>query len=102
MLAMDRHNLFAPGWSHVVSTTNDVAELEAFRLRVGAPPAALQTRNPRWPHLDLRGLPRDHALNCADVLVFERSAELVRYIRSVRAGPSTPLRGGSRGAGGPP
>jgi hypothetical protein len=41
MLVMDRENLWAPGWSHVLSTTDDVAELEAFRLRVGAPPEAL-------------------------------------------------------------
>lgn len=98
MLVMDRHNLFAPGWSHVVSTTGDIAELEAFRLRVGAPAAALQTSNPRWPHLDLRGLPRQYALTCTDVLVFERSAELVRYVRAIRAGGSASLGGGSTGS----
>lgn len=53
MIVMDRENLLAKGWSHVVSTTNDVGELDAFRLRVGAPAAALQLANPRWPHLDL-------------------------------------------------
>lgn len=84
MIVMDRENLFARGWSHVVSTTDDVGELEAFRIRVGAPPAALQLGNPRWPHLDLRGEPRETALATADVVV-ERSADLVRYIRAVRA-----------------
>ena len=84
MIVMDRENLFARGWSHVVSSGGDVAELEAFRIRVGAPPAALQLGNPRWPHLDLRGEPRVVALELADVVV-ERSADLVRYIRAFRA-----------------
>lgn len=84
MIVMDRENLFARGWSHVVSSAGDVAELEAFRVRVGAPPAALQLGNPRWPHLDLRGEPRATALGLADVVV-ERSADLVRYIRALRA-----------------
>ena len=84
MIVMDRENLFARGWSHVASTTDDVAELEAFRIRVGAPLAALQLGNRRWPHLDLRGEPRETALAIADVVV-ERSADLVRYIRAVRA-----------------
>lgn len=81
---MDRENLFARGWSHVVSTTNDIAELEAFRIRVGAPPAALQLRNRRWPHLDLRDAPREAALRAADVVV-ESTSELIRYVRRVRA-----------------
>ena len=42
---MDRENLSAPGWSHVLSTTNDVAELDRFREQVGAPPQALQLGN---------------------------------------------------------
>ena len=37
MIVMDRRNLCAVGWSHVVSTANDVAELEGFRIRIGAP-----------------------------------------------------------------
>ncbi len=84
MIVMDRENLFARGWSHVVSSADDIAELEAFRVRVGAPPAALQLGNPRWPHRDPRGAPRDEALRLADVVV-ERSADLVRYIRALRA-----------------
>lgn len=90
MIAMDRENLFARGWSHVVSTTGDVAELEAFRIRIGAPPMALQTRNTHWPHLDVTGPARDAALACPDVTVLERSADLVRYIRNVRAVTSRP------------
>ena len=30
---MDRENMHAPGWSHVLSTTDDLDELEAFRGR---------------------------------------------------------------------
>jgi hypothetical protein len=84
MIAMDRENLFAHGWSHVCSTTHDVTELEAFRRRVGAPPQALQTFNPRWPHLDLRGEPRRVALLQPDVRVFESSKDLVRFVRAQR------------------
>ena len=81
---MDRENLLARGWSHVVSTTDDVAELEAFRLRVGAPAAALQLTNPRWPHLDLRGEPRERALALGDIVIVERTSELIRYVRAER------------------
>ena len=81
---MDRENLLARGWSHVVSTTNDVAELEAFRLRVGAPAAALQLGNPRWPHLDLRDEPRERALALRDIVIVERTSDLIRYVRAVR------------------
>lgn len=81
---MDRENLLARGWSHVVSTTDDVAELEAFRLRVGAPAAALQLTNPRWPHLDLRSEPRERALALGDIVIVERTSDLIRYVRAVR------------------
>jgi hypothetical protein len=84
VIVIDRRNALAPGWSHVVSTTNDVAELEAFRRRIGAPPAALQLANRRWPHLDLRDGPRERALACADVVIVERTADLVRYVRMAR------------------
>ncbi|HJP56084.1 MAG TPA: hypothetical protein VJ847_03560 [Gemmatimonadales bacterium] len=84
MIVMDRENLLAKGWSHVVSTTNDVGELDAFRLRVGAPAAALQLANPRWPHLDLRGEPRERALALADIVIVDRTSELIRYVRRVR------------------
>jgi hypothetical protein len=82
---MDRENLLARGWSHVVSTTGDVAELEAFRVRIGAPAAALQLTNPRWPHLDLRGEPRERALALGDIVIVERTSDLIRYVRGVRA-----------------
>jgi hypothetical protein len=80
MILMDRVNLLAPGWSHVVSSTHDVAELERFRIEVGAPPAALQLSNPRWPHLDLKLEPRDSALARPDVTVFETTRDLVRHM----------------------
>lgn len=84
MIVMDRENLFARGWSHVVSTGNDIEELEAFRILVGAPPQALQVANRRWPHLDLRGEPRLVALEVPGIVVVERTADLIRYVRAHR------------------
>ena len=81
---MDRENLTARGWSHVLSTTGDVDELEAFRTRVGAPPQALHLENRRWPHLDLKLEARDRALAASDVRVFERTSELLRYLKSLK------------------
>jgi NAD-dependent deacetylase len=89
MIVMDRENLFARGWSHVVSTTHDVAELDAFRERVGAPRPALQLSNPRWPHLDLRDGPRDVALAQPDVRVFPSTLDLVKFMRTGAAAGST-------------
>ena len=80
MIVMDRENLYARGWSHVLSTTNDLAEREAFRVRVGAPPQALHLGNSRWPHLDLKLGPRELALAAPDILVFERTADMLRYL----------------------
>lgn len=79
MLLMDRVNLLAPGWSHVVSTTDDLAELNALRLRVGAPLPALQHKGKR-PHLDLKLEPRERALVDPEVRVFETTRELLRYL----------------------
>jgi len=84
MIVMDRENRSAPGWSHVLSTTNDVGELERFRERVGAPPGALHLRNRRWPHLDLKLEPRDRALADPEVRVFERTADMLRFLKSLR------------------
>jgi hypothetical protein len=88
VIVMDRENLYAPGWSHVLSTTNDLAELEAFRVRVGAPPEALHLGNRRWPHLDLKLEPRERALASSDVQVFERTQDMLRYL----GGPTRPPR----------
>jgi hypothetical protein len=76
---MDRENLYAPGWSHVLSSRNDLAELDAFRERVGAPRQALHLG--RRPHLDLKLEPRERALADPDVRVFERTADMIRFIR---------------------
>ena len=84
MIVIDRENLLAPGWSHVVSTTNDIAELEAFRRRIGAPVAALQLGNPTWPHLDLKGRVRLEALDMPDVIVASTTRDLIRYVRHRR------------------
>lgn len=84
MIVIDRENLLAPGWSHVVSTTGDVAELEAFRRRIGAPLAALQLDNPAWPHLDLTGRVRLVALELPDVIVVPTTRDLIRYVRHQR------------------
>jgi hypothetical protein len=83
MIVMDRENLWARGWSHVLSTTNDVAELREFCVRVGAPPSALQLDNRRWPHLDLKLQPRELALACSDVRVFERTADMLRFLKAL-------------------
>jgi hypothetical protein len=83
MIVMDRENLFAPGWSHVLSSTNDVAELTEFCARVGAPAAALHLRNRRWPHLDLKLLPRERALACPEVRVFERTSDMLRFLKTL-------------------
>jgi hypothetical protein len=84
VIVMDRENLTARGWSHVLSTTGDVAELDAFRKRVGAPPQALHLENRRWPHLDLKLEPRDRALAAPEVRVFERTSEMLRYLKSLK------------------
>jgi hypothetical protein len=87
VIVMDRENYVARGWSHVLSTTGDVAELEAFRKRVGAPAQALHLENRRWPHLDLKLAPRDRALEAPDVRVFERTSEMLRYLKSLTHSP---------------
>jgi hypothetical protein len=78
---MDRENRYAPGWSHVLSTTNDVNELRKFCARVGAPPAALHLGNRRWPHLDLKLEPRQLALALPEVRVFERTSDMLRFLK---------------------
>jgi hypothetical protein len=83
VIVMDRENLWAPGWSHVLSTTNDVAELTEFCLRMGAPLSALQLVNRRWPHLDLKLLPRQRALACPEVRVFGRTADMLRFLQAL-------------------
>jgi hypothetical protein len=85
MIVMDRENLWAPGWSHVLSTDNDVDELKAFCLRVGAPPSALHRGNRRWPHLDLKLEPRALALASPEVRVFERTSEMLRFLKGLPA-----------------
>jgi hypothetical protein len=93
VIVMDRENLHAPGWSHVLSTSNDLDELDAFRILVGAPPEALHLGNRRWPHLDLKLEPREQALVAPGVRVFERTSEMLRYLKSLRAGDAR-SRGG--------
>jgi hypothetical protein len=85
VIVMDRENLLAKGWSHALSTTNDVAELRAFCLRVGAPLSALHLSNRRWPHLDLKLEPRERALAYPDVRVFERTSDMLRFLKSLAA-----------------
>jgi Protein of unknown function (DUF4031) len=78
---MDRENRLARGWSHVLSTENDLAELRAFAARVGAPPSALHLGNRRWPHLDLKLEARERALDAPDVRVFERTSDMLRFLK---------------------
>lgn len=79
MLLMDRENLLAPGWSHVLSSTNDLAELDRLRERVGAPRQAFHIRNGSRPHLDLKLEPRERALHDPEVRVFESTKLLLQY-----------------------
>jgi hypothetical protein len=83
VIVMDRVNALAQGWSHVLSTTNDLAELDAFRLRVGAPRQAFHLRG-RRPHLDLKDAPRELALIQPDVRVFGRTSDMLRFMRELR------------------
>jgi Protein of unknown function (DUF4031) len=82
VIVMDRENIFARGWSHALSTSNDLAELRAFAQRVGAPAAALHLGK-RWPHLDLKLAPRELALADPDVRVFERTADMLAFLRAL-------------------
>lgn len=82
MIVMDRENRLARGWSHVLSTENDLAELREFAARVGAPAAALHLGNRRWPHLDLKLEPRERALTLPDVRVFERTSDMLRFLKN--------------------
>jgi len=84
MIVMDRENALARGWSHVLSTTNDLGELDEFRRRVGAPREAFHLRG-RRPHLDLKLEPRERALREPDVMVFDRTADMLRYLKQFRA-----------------
>jgi len=79
VIVMDRENPMAKGWSHVLSSTNDLDELERFRIRVGAPRQALHLG--RWPHLDLKLEPRDLALADPEVRVFERTSDMLRFLK---------------------
>jgi hypothetical protein len=83
VIVMDRENLWARGWSHVLSTSNDVAELREFCRDVGAPPSALQLDNRRWPHLDLKLEARERALASPEVRVFERTSDMLRYLKGL-------------------
>lgn len=85
MIVMDRENPMAKGWSHVLSSTNDLDELERFRVRVGAPRQALHLG--RWPHLDLKLEPRDRALVDPEVRVFDRTSDMLRFLKQVRGKP---------------
>jgi hypothetical protein len=84
MIVMDRENALAPGWSHVLSTSNDLGELDEFRRRVGAPREAFHLRG-RRPHLDLKLEPRERALREPRVIVFDRTADMLRYLQALRA-----------------
>jgi hypothetical protein len=79
MLLMDRENLLAPGWSHVLSSSNDLAELDRLRLRVGAPRQAFHLNHGGRPHLDLKLEPRERALKDPEVRVFASTKLLIRY-----------------------
>jgi len=85
MLLMDRENLLARGWSHVLSSSNDLAELDQLRLRVGAPRQAFHLGDGERPHLDLKLEPRELALRDPAVRVFETTRELIRFWTACQA-----------------
>lgn len=94
MIYMDRVNSVAPKWSHVMSDTNSVEELEAFRRRVGAPPSALQLPpKASRPHLDIYGGPKRRALELAD-RVFPNTMAMVRWERAGRPADVSEARAG--------
>ncbi|HWA14840.1 MAG TPA: hypothetical protein VG817_00305 [Gemmatimonadales bacterium] len=74
---MDRENLMVPGWSHVLSTTNDLAELEALCFRLGVPKRAIHHSRGR-PHVDLKLWARDLAMHDPEITVYETTRELIR------------------------
>lgn len=78
---MDRENTMARGWSHVLSSTSDLDELDRFRVRVGAPRQALHLG--RRPHLDLKLEPRERALADPEVRVFQRTADMLRFLKGL-------------------
>jgi len=84
VIVMDRENTMAKGWSHVLSSINDLDELDRFRIRVGAPSQALHLGNRRWPHLDLKLEARDRALADPEVQVFERTADMLRFLKRIQ------------------
>jgi hypothetical protein len=85
VIVMDRENIFARGWSHALSTTNNVDELRAFCQHVGAPSAALHLG--RWPHLDLKLTARERALASPQVRVFERTSDMLRFLKALAVQP---------------
>lgn len=82
MILIDRKNNVNPKWSHVLSDTDNIEELEAFRVRIGAPKSSGQYRK-KPPHLDVWGGPKQRALAAADK-VFDTTLALMRWRRSNR------------------
>lgn len=97
-LVMDRNNMVAPGWSHVLSLTDDVRALDLFRIRIGAPLSALQLPpKASRPHLDIKQGPRRRALELDGiaVTVYDRSTDMMRAARAALT-----CTAGSEAAGG--
>jgi hypothetical protein len=85
MLLMDRENLLVPGWSHVLSSTNDLGELDALRRRVRAPRQAFHLKDRARPHLDLKLEAREQALRDPEVRVFENTRLLLTFWQRCQA-----------------
>ena len=81
---MDRENLMVPGWSHVLSSTNDLAELEALCLRLGVPKRAIHHSGNR-PHVDLKLWARDLAMHDPEITVYETTRELLKAWKRLQA-----------------
>lgn len=78
MLMMDRENLLVPGWSHVLSSTNDLAELEALCHQLGVPRRAIHHRHGERPHVDLKLWARDIAMHDPAITVYPTTRELLK------------------------
>jgi hypothetical protein len=88
MILLERVHNVRRGWAHVLSSTDDRAELERFRHRIGAPKSAMQSRRPTAPHwhLDVCGGPRLHALRLGppEVAIYETTMDLMRAWRAMQ------------------
>jgi hypothetical protein len=91
VIVMDRENPMARGWSHVLSTTNDLEELDRFRERVGAPTGAAPAITGGCTRPQARAAT---GAGRSAVRVFQRTADMLRFLNEMR--PTEPPGGAVR------